>query len=86
MSDINDNPRQSWPFGWALHWTCRRGKTPSGLLRLVTIHSKYTNVFNALLTTIHTILAVVVAKQWELHQMNVHNVFLNGDNQLDVGF
>lgn len=30
------------------------------------------------MTTVHTLLAVVAAHQWPLHQMNVNNVFLHG--------
>ena len=29
--------------------------------------------------TIRSLLAVVAAKGWEVHQMNVHNAFLHGD-------
>jgi hypothetical protein len=31
------------------------------------------------MATVHTFLMVAVAKNWELHQMDVHNTFLHGD-------
>jgi hypothetical protein len=33
----------------------------------------------AKMTTVRTIIAMVVAKGWSLHQMDVKNVFLHGD-------
>ena len=41
----------------------------------------YTKTFTlvAKMVTVHTVLAVVAAKAWELHQMDMHNAFLHGD-------
>ena len=38
----------------------------------------------AKMVTVRTFLAIVVAKNWELHHMDVHNVFLHGDLQEEV--
>lgn len=37
----------------------------------------------AKLTTVCIVLDVAAAKDWELHQMDVHNAFLHGDLQED---
>ena len=41
----------------------------------------YTETFVSVakMVTVHTVLAVVAAKAWELHQMDMHNAFLHGD-------
>lgn len=31
------------------------------------------------LVTVQTLLAMAVTRKWEIHQMDVHNVFLHGD-------
>lgn len=31
------------------------------------------------MSTVRTLLEVLVAKEWEVHQMDVHNAFLHGD-------
>ena len=38
----------------------------------------------AKMVTVRTMLVVVAAKNWELHQMDVHNVFLHGDLAKEV--
>lgn len=36
------------------------------------------------LVTIWNLLAIDVPKDWEIHQMDVHNVFLHGDLEVEV--
>lgn len=36
------------------------------------------------ITTVRYLLRIVVAKKWEVHQMNVHNAFLHGDLEDEV--
>ena len=36
------------------------------------------------LTTVHTLLEVASAKNWEVHQMDIHNTFLHGDLEEEV--
>ncbi|KAL1224549.1 Retrovirus-related Pol polyprotein from transposon RE2 [Cardamine amara subsp. amara] len=36
------------------------------------------------MSTIRIVLGVASAKNWELHQMNVHNAFLHGDLEEEV--
>jgi len=36
------------------------------------------------MVTIHVVLVVAVAKDWELYQMDVHNDFLHGKLKKDV--
>lgn len=46
----------------------------------------YTNTFAlvAKMATFHTVLSVVAAGNWEIHQIDVHNPFLHGDLQDEV--
>lgn len=31
------------------------------------------------MVTIHTLLTVIAAQNWEVHQMDIHNAFIHGD-------
>ena len=46
----------------------------------------YTETFApvAKITIVQTFLAIAASKNWELHQMDVHNAFLNGDLDEEV--
>lgn len=46
----------------------------------------YTETFapTVKMVTIHTVLAVAAVKNWELHEMDMHNVFLHGDLEEEV--
>lgn len=48
----------------------------------VNFHETFAPV--AKLVAVHCLLTVVVAKGWEIHQMDVHNAFLHGDLDKEV--
>ena len=46
----------------------------------------YNEIFASVakMTSVHCFLSVVIAKEWELYQMDVYNAFLHGDLEEEV--
>ena len=57
---------------------------PNGYIQVEGIDCRETFAPIAKLTTVRVLLILVAMQNWHLHQLDVNNVFLNGDIYEDV--
>lgn len=93
---IEKLPPGKHPMGWKWVFKIKRRANETvecykvrlmakGFMQIEGIDFNETFPLVAKLVTVCCLLTVTVARKWEIHQMDVHNAFLRGDLEEEVG-